>query len=76
MTDGTGTTRYSYDGAGRITEVADPDGSVLRARYDRSGQRTALIYPDGHEITYRYDLNGRLVGLHDSRAGDVAYAVE
>jgi len=76
MTDSTGTTRYGYDAAGRMTAITEPDGGVFTLRYDRAGQRTALGYPDGLQLSYDYNGNGRLTRLHDSRAGDAVYAVD
>ena len=76
MTDGTGTTRYGYDVAGRMTAITEPDGGVFAMRYDQAGQRVALNYPDGLQLSYDYDRNGRLTRLHDSRAGDAVYALD
>ena len=76
MTDGTGTTRYGYDVAGRMTAITEPDGGVFALRYDPAGQRIALDYPDGLQLSYDYNSNGRLTRLHDSRAGDAVYAVD
>jgi YD repeat-containing protein len=76
MTDATGTTRYTYDLAGRLTAVTEPDRGVTTASYDAAGQQTSLRYPDGLEIGYEYDLNGGLTALHDSRSGSAVYAVD
>ena len=76
MTDATGTTRYAYDAVGNLLTVTEPDGAVFTAQYDQAGQRTSLTYPGGLQVTYRYDPKGKLAGLHDSRAGDAAYAVD
>lgn len=53
---------YSYDGLGRLTEVADGMRSFVRTigyEYDKANRRTALIHPDGERFTYRYDVMGR-----------------
>jgi RHS repeat-associated protein len=76
MTDGTGITRYSYDAVGNLLTITEPDGAVFTAEYDKAGQRTSLTYPGGLQVSYRYNTKGQLVGLHDSRAGDAAYAVD
>jgi RHS repeat-associated protein len=76
MTDVTGTTRYTYDSAGQLVTVVEPDGATATSGYDAAGQRTSLTYPDGLEVTYSFDGNGRLTSLHDSRAGQAAYALD
>jgi RHS repeat-associated protein len=76
MTDGTGITRYSYDAVGNLLTITEPDGAVFTAQYDKAGQRTSLTYPGGLQVSYRYNTKGQMVGLHDSRAGDAAYAVD
>ncbi|WP_428952865.1 putative T7SS-secreted protein [Streptomyces sp. cg35] len=51
------TTRYTYDGAGRLLEAVGPDGE-LRYQYDRRGRvKTELV--DGRAIAYTYDKLGR-----------------
>jgi RHS repeat-associated protein len=76
MTDGTGITRYSYDAAGRLVTVTEPDGAETTAGYDAAGQRTSLSYPGGLVVDYGYDGNGRLTSLRDSRSGAAAYALD
>jgi RHS repeat-associated protein len=76
MTDATGTTRYTYDKAGQLTTLTYPDGEVLSMTYDAAGQRTGLTYPGGLTVSYFYDLNARLIAVHDSKAGDAAYALD
>ncbi len=76
MTDATGTSRYSYDAAGRLVTVTEPDGAETTAGYDAAGQRTSLSYPGGLVVDYGYDGNGRLTSLTDSRAGAAAYALD
>jgi YD repeat-containing protein len=40
------TVRYQYDGAGRVTEMAYPDGRLVSYAYDSSGRPTAIATAD------------------------------
>lgn len=53
------TTRLVRDGAGRVIEAHDADGSVARYRYDPAGQLVAATTPAG-AWTWAYDQAGRL----------------
>lgn len=60
MTDGTGTTTYSYDDADRLTGANDGAGLQVSYGYDGVGNRTNLTYPDSKTVTYNYDDANRL----------------
>ncbi len=80
MTDGLGTTAYTYDALRRLTATTDPFGKTVRSGYDALGRRTQLTYPDGALATFGYDAASRLVdvaqGTQRSRFGyDAASAL-
>lgn len=75
MADSTGTTNYSYDANGRLTQVTDPLSNVLQYAYDALGNLTLLTYPDGAIASYEYDTQQRLVGI-ESDMGRVEYAYD
>ena len=60
ITDGLGrTTRYALDGAGRIAEIAAPDGSRTRIGYDEvSGEPAEITDALGNSRRLRYDGRG------------------
>jgi YD repeat-containing protein len=55
VTDNTGTTKNTYDKAGRLIRVEYPGGKTVSYLYDASSNRTRLTYPDS---TYMYDNVG------------------
>ena len=77
MTDGTGTTTYSYNSLEEVVSVEDGDSSTVTYGYDADGNRTCLSYPneDSHNcadddsgsgvVTYFYDGAGQPVSMTD-----------
>jgi len=65
MTDGTGTTSYSYDLLDQPMTVTNGAGQTLGYRYDLSGNLTHLIYPDSSVITRTYDAANHWTALTD-----------
>jgi RHS repeat-associated protein len=57
------TTTYSYDDAGRMVGVVDPNGGEYGLSYDEVGSRVKLNQPNGTETTYAYDALNRLKKL-------------
>jgi RHS repeat-associated protein len=49
------TTSYTYDSAGDLTSVTDPDGGTTTYTYDSSGNRLTATDPDGRETVWTYD---------------------
>lgn len=63
VSDSTGTTNWSYDLHGRVTEKQQTVGSLTlttQYSYDSYGRRTEMIYPSGNKIDYVYDADGRI----------------
>ena len=56
---------FSYDAAGRITQVTDSRGYTVRYKYDQAGNRVQLTYPDGGSVGYSYDQANRLSSMTD-----------
>lgn len=66
-----GTYRYAYDAAGRLTGV-EKDGAMLRSYgYDAFGNRTAMTEP-GRETAYAYDAANRLTRRTERLTGTQA----
>ena len=73
MTDGLGTTAWSYDDLGRLVSVTDPFGKTVSYQYDANGNRTGLTYPDGKFAAYSYDSENRLTQVTDWEGGQTGY---
>lgn len=74
VVDGTGTTVYALDEAGRPVSVTSPGSTTVGSRYDLDGNRTKLIYPDGTAVTYTYNKGGQLASLTDWASRSVTYS--
>ena len=77
VTDASGTVRFSYDDADRVTSVTYPDGRGLAYEYGVGGRRSRMTDQDGTTINYAYDAIGRLSELTDgSGSRIVAYGYD
>ncbi|MDQ1436911.1 MAG: hypothetical protein QOK43_540 [Acidimicrobiaceae bacterium] len=66
MTDGTGTSSWSWDSLGRMTAATNGAGAALGYAYDLAGHVTTLTYPGGaQQVTRAYDGAGRLGSVRD-----------
>lgn len=65
MTDGTGTTKRSYDAFDRLIEVTNGKAEVVKYEYNQAGDTTKLTYPNGKSITRGFDSLGRLEKVVD-----------
>ncbi len=61
--DVTGSTHYSYDANGHVTEKKRTAGAVTLTTiygYDAGGRLASITYPSGKEVAYAYDAAGRV----------------
>ncbi len=65
MTDGTGTTKKTYDQLSRLTEVVNGKKEVVKYKYDLGNQQTELVYPNGETVKRVFDKAGRLEKVTD-----------
>lgn len=65
MTDGTGTTKKTYDQLNRLTEVVNGKKEVVKYKYDMGDQQTEIVYPNGEAVKRAYDKAGRLEKVTD-----------
>ena len=65
MTDGTGTTKYTYDQLDRLTESENGHKEVVKYGYDLASDQTKITYPNKKAITRAFDKDGRLEKVTD-----------
>jgi RHS repeat-associated protein len=66
MTDGTGTSTYTWDSLHRLTQSKNGAGAVVGYSYDLKGQLTGITYPNSVGTVSRgYDDAGRLHTVTD-----------
>jgi RHS repeat-associated protein len=65
MTDGTGTTKYTYDQLDRQTESEDGHKEIVKYEYDLANDQTKITYPNKKTVTRAFDKDGRLEKLTD-----------
>ena len=65
-----GSTEYAYDAEGRITEVKQSDGIILKYTYDKNGNKAACEYSNGIKTVYGYDSMNRLVSVKNTDKSD------
>jgi RHS repeat-associated protein len=66
MTDGTGTSIWTYDSLGRLMSSTNGAGATIGYGYDIAGHLTTLTYPGGSQsVTRGHDAAGRLASVTD-----------
>lgn len=65
MTDGTGTTTYSYDSLDRLTASTDGNKNSTSYGYDLADNETSITYPNGKTVTQTFDKVERLQSVSD-----------
>lgn len=67
MTDGTGTSTWSYNTFGELTSQTDGGGSTVGYTYDENSNTTGVTYPGttGPTVTRTFDKADRLTGVKD-----------
>ncbi len=59
MTDGSGTTGWTFDNANRCTQIAQPNGTVSYG-YDNANRRTSMTHSATGTWSYSFDAGNRL----------------
>jgi RHS repeat-associated protein len=65
MTDGTGTTEYTYDQLDRLTATENGHKETVKYEYDLADQQIKITYPNTKSVTCTYDKDGRLEKVTD-----------
>jgi len=74
ITDGTGTTKETYDELDRMTEVENGNKEVIKYEYDLGNQRIKITYPNAKSVTQTFDNAGRLEKVTDWLGGETKFA--
>ncbi len=74
MTDGTGTTKRTYDALDRLIEVVNGKGEVAKYEYNLASDVTKLTYPNGKAVTQGFDSLGRLEKVVDWFSKETKFA--
>ena len=65
MTDGSGTSKYTFDQLDRLTEAKDGHGDTTKYEYDLANEQTKITYPNTKAVTRTFDKDGRLEKVTD-----------
>ncbi|MEO6701359.1 MAG: RHS repeat-associated core domain-containing protein, partial [Jatrophihabitantaceae bacterium] len=66
MTDGTGTSSWSYDTFGEVTASVNGAATTVGYTYDSRGDQTSITYPDAKIVIDGYDQDGQLTSVKDA----------
>ena len=72
LTDPGGTTTFTHDPGGRLTEITTPDGSTRSLTYYAAGRPSEVenVTDSGTQtFTYTYDANGNVLSENDTEYG-------
>jgi len=64
-TDGTGTSKYTFDQLDRLTEAETGHKEKTKYEYDLANEQTKITYPNTKAVTRAYDKAGRLEKVTD-----------
>ncbi|MFF7980191.1 RHS repeat-associated core domain-containing protein [Streptomyces sp. NPDC007901] len=75
MTDGTGTSTWTYNAFGDLTAQTNGAGNAVGYGYDENDYATSITYPDstGHTVTRTFDKADRLTGVKDWNGNTTAF---
>lgn len=74
MSDGTGTTNYTYDSLDRLTNQTNGDNQQVTYGYNADNQVTAVGYPNSQTVNQTYDDSGRLQSVSDWLGNNTSFA--
>jgi RHS repeat-associated protein len=76
MTDGTGTSKYTFDQLDRLTETENGHKEVAKYEYDLANEQTKITYPNSKSVTRAYDKDGRLEKVTDWSSNVTKFAYD
>jgi RHS repeat-associated protein len=66
--------RFQYDGTGRLTGIAAPNGQTVAMSLDAVGRLTEKVWPDGARSTYAWHPEGSLASVTHAAGSRVLFA--
>jgi RHS repeat-associated protein len=76
LTDGTGTSTFTYDTLGDLTSETNGAGQTTGYSYDAAGNATSITYPNSHTVTRAYDAAGHLKSVTDWLGNTTTFAYD
>jgi RHS repeat-associated protein len=73
MTDGTGTSSWSYDTFGEVTSSVNGAGATVSYGYDNDGNPTTITYPDASVVTNGYNNADQLATVTDAASNKTTF---
>jgi RHS repeat-associated protein len=74
MTDGTGTTKSTYDKLDRLTESENGAKKVVKYEYNLANEPTVITYPNKEKVTRSYDKDNRLEKVKDWKSNETTFS--
>lgn len=74
MTDGTGTSKNTYDELDRLTESKNGNAEVVKYEHDLGDEITKITYPNEKAVTRKFDTAGRLESAKDWLGNETKFA--
>ena len=56
-----------YDAAGKVIQVAQPDGAFINTAYDVVGRKASETSASGRQAAYAYDVASRIIKITDQQ---------
>lgn len=69
-------TTYTYNAAGLLTVVTDPDANEWTYAYDRHGRQTDAVDPDAGAASTRYDVAGQVTSTTNGAGQTLTYGYD
>jgi RHS repeat-associated protein len=76
MTDGTGSTNYTYDQLDRLTETENGHKEVIKYEYNLANEQTKITYPNGKAVTRAFDKDSRLEKVTDWNGKETKFSYD
>jgi RHS repeat-associated protein len=76
MTDGTGTTTYSYDELDRLNETVNGNSEKVAYEYNIGNEQTKITYPNEKSVTRGYDKDDRLEKVTDWKSNETKFSYD
>ncbi|HET7484992.1 MAG TPA: RHS repeat-associated core domain-containing protein [Solirubrobacterales bacterium] len=76
MTDGTGTTKKTFDELDRLTEVENGNKEIIKYKYNLGNEITEITYPNSKVVKRKFDDARRLKSIEDWRGNETKFSYD